>query len=96
MKIIFISSRNFIEKSDMRTKSDNVEIMMGDDNDEVIKNLFDTLLKRYQEGLLTSVKGSEFVFDHVELLNYIFHKVNLIRSGTYIKTPEWIIISLLH
>ena len=37
------------------------------------------------------MRGSEFAFDHVESLNYIFHKLNLKRSGTYIKTPEWII-----
>ena len=75
----------------MFNKSDNIEIMMGSDNDEAINNLFDSLLESYQEGLLTSMRGNEFVFDSIETLNYIFHKVNLKRSGTYIKTPEWTI-----
>ena len=35
----------------MFTKFDNIEIMMGSDNDKVINNLFDSLLERYQEGL---------------------------------------------
>ena len=36
------------------------------------------------------MRGSEFVFDYVESLNYIFHKVDFKRSGSYIETPEWI------
>ena len=37
------------------------------------------------------MRGSKFVFDNVETLNYIVHNVNLKRSGTYLKTPDWII-----
>ena len=62
MKINFISSRNFIESRDMYSKSDNIEIMMGGNTNEVIKNVFDSLLKRYQDGLQVSMRGSEFVF----------------------------------
>ena len=36
------------------------------------------------------MRGSEFVFDYVESMNYIFHKVSLKRSGSYIETPHWI------
>ena len=36
------------------------------------------------------MRGSEFVFDYVESLNYIFQKVDLKRSGSYIETPEWL------
>ena len=49
MKINFICSRNFIESRDMYSKYDNIEIMMGGNTNEIIKNLFDSLLKRYQE-----------------------------------------------
>ena len=35
----------------MHTKSDNLEIMIGSDTNEVIENLFKSLLQRYQEGL---------------------------------------------
>ena len=87
MKINFISSKTFIESRDMYTKSDNIDIMIGVGTDEIIKNLFNSLLRRYQEGLLISMRGSEFVFDYTELLNYIFHKVDLKISGSYIETP---------
>ena len=36
------------------------------------------------------MRGSDFVFDYVESLNYIFHKIYLKRSGSYIEDPEWI------
>ena len=45
-------------------------------------------IKRYQEGLQVSMRRSEFLFDYVESLNYIFHKVDLKRSGSYIETPD--------
>ena len=36
--------------------------------DEIIKNLFESLLQKYQEGLKKSMKGSEFIFNNVDLL----------------------------
>ena len=90
MKINFISSKQSNETRDMFSKSDNYEIMMGVDVNEIIKNLFNSLLKRYQGVLQESMRGSDFVFDYIESMNYIFRKVDLKRSGSYIETPEWI------
>ena len=41
------------------------------------------------------MKGSDFAFDYVESLNYIFiflifFKTDLKRCGSYIETPKWI------
>ena len=41
------------------TKSDNIEISIGNETDEIIENLFDFLLKRHQKGLEESMKGSK-------------------------------------
>ena len=90
MKINFISSKNFNETRDMYSKSDNFEIMMGVDTNEIIKNLFNSILQRYQKGLQELMRGSDFVFDYVESLNYIFHKIDIKRSGSYIEAPKWI------
>ena len=35
----------------MDLKSDNIEIMMGSETDDIIKELFESFLKRYQEKL---------------------------------------------
>ena len=53
----------------MHSKSDNMEIIINDKADEIIE-LFQSLLSRYQIGLETSMKGSDFVFDCVNLLYY--------------------------
>ena len=63
--------------------------MINDEADEIIKKLFDSLKNRYQNNL-KSMKGSEFVFDYVELLYYKCHKINPNRAGSYIDSPHWI------
>ena len=35
----------------MLRKSNNIENMMGNEIDEIIKELFESLLQKYQEGL---------------------------------------------
>ena len=48
----FISSKKYSDETHtMHTKSDNIEIMMGSERDELIEELFKSLLQRYQEGL---------------------------------------------
>ena len=53
----------------MHSKSDNIEIMIDDEADKVVKELFDSLKNRYQNHS-ESMKGSAFVFDFVHLLYY--------------------------
>ena len=48
----------------------------------------DYLLQKYEEGLEKSMKGSEFVFDSVDLLYYRLHKMILNRGGSYIDFSE--------
>ena len=74
----------------MHTKSDNKEIMIGSDTNEVIKELFKSLLQRYQEGLLEKMSGSEFEFDGIHLLYYDFNKISLNRGGSYVESAIWI------
>ena len=85
MRIIFIS---FIDKNEtqvMHTKSDNVEIMNGTDTSDAINELIDSFMKRYQEGLETKMKGSSYIFERIDLLEYHLHKISLNRGSSYIK-----------
>ena len=74
----------------MHTKSDNTEIMTGSDTNEVIEELFKSLLQRYQKGLQEKMRGSEFEFDGVNFLYYDFNKISLNRDGSYIESAKWI------
>ena len=42
--------------------------MMGNETDEIIEKLFGSLLHRYQKGLEELMRGSEFIFDSVDIL----------------------------
>ena len=74
----------------MHSKSDNKEIIINDEADEVIEELFKSLLNRYQNNLEESMKGSNFVFHYVHLLYYKCHKINSNRGGSYIDCSDWI------
>ena len=45
----------------MHSKSDKIEIMIFDKADEVVKELFESLLSRYQIGLEISIKVSDSI-----------------------------------
>ena len=40
----------------MYERSDNVEIMFGDDNDDIIEQLFESLLQKYEENLQNKMR----------------------------------------
>ena len=88
MSIDFMSPKDSEETHTMHTKSHNVEVMMGNEADDIFKELFKSLLQKYQKGLEESMKGSEFVFDIVDLLYYHLQKTSLNRGRSYVDSPK--------
>ena len=88
--INFIFSKDTDEEPVMHSNSDGIEIMINDEADEVIEELFQSLLSRYQIRLQTSEEGSKFVVDCVHLLYYKCHKINPNQVVLYIDNPNWI------
>ena len=64
----FISSKDVDEERVMHSKWNNITFMLYDNAKEVVNELFESLLSRYQIGLKTSMRGSDFIFDSVQLL----------------------------
>ena len=96
-KVQLILEVNFIslkpgsdETRIMYTRSNNIEIMFGDDNDDIIEQLFESLLQKYEENLQNKMRGSEFEFDGVNFLYYDFNKTSINRGGSYIDSPKWL------
>ena len=81
MPINFMPSKDSQVTRTMHTKSHNVEIMMGNETDDIIKDLFESLLQRHQEELEDKMRGSEFIFDSVDLLHYHLQKISLKKGG---------------
>ena len=84
----FIFSRDdYDEEGAMHSKSDNIEIMISDKTDEVMKQLFDSLKNIYIKKL-GLMSNSEFVFDYVKLLYYNCQKINGNHSGWYLDSDS--------
>ena len=77
------------EEHGMYSKSNNIEIMINDEADEVIKKLSDLLKNRYQNNL-RSIKGSAFIFNYGQLLYYKCHRIKPNYGGSYIDSLNWI------
>ena len=74
----------------MHTRSDNIEIMIGDDNDDIIEKLFKSFLQKYEENLQNKMRGSDFEFDGLTFYYYDFNEISLNRGGSYIDSPKWL------
>ena len=69
MAINFFSFKDSEKIRNMYSPSDNIEITMGSKTDEIIEELFESLLQRYQEDLEELIKGSKFISDSVNSLH---------------------------
>ena len=83
-QINFISLRpDSNETRVMHTRSANEEFMNGSDTDEIIKELFRSLLQE-------KMNGSDFAFDGVNYLYYDLNKISISKGGSYIDSPKWL------
>ena len=90
MRINFISSKDTGETRTIYVWSNNESIMQGSDTDNIIRELFEFFLNNYQKEEQI-IKGRDFNFESVDLMDYKLHKVSLKIDGSYIKSPEWLI-----
>ena len=73
----------------MYSKNNNLKFTSYNDANKVVDELFESLRSRYQNNLEKSMRGSEFIFDWVQLMQYKFHKVNFRRGDPNIDSPDW-------
>ena len=91
MDVNFVSSNDTGEIRTIFVLSDNEEIRLGNEKDDIIKRLINFFLNNYQKEEIILRNGSNFVFESVDLLSYHIHKTSLKRGKSYIKSPEWIL-----
>ena len=72
----------------MHSNSINMKYTSYNDANEVVYELFMSLRSKYQENLEKSMKGSDFIFDSVQLLYYKCHTVNFKRVDSYMDSPD--------
>ena len=71
-------------------KSKNIECHLSDNSEDILNQLFDSLLKYFNDKLLICRTDSSYVFENVEGISIHFHKIDLRRGSSYIPTPEWL------
>ena len=87
-----ISVKRFKDACSIYSGSKPVEIFMGSDTENIIDTLFDTILERIQQAIVTSRKnGSEFTHQSVALLYYYLQKIDIRRAESCIMSPNWIV-----
>ena len=80
MHVNFVSSNDTGETGTIFVWSDNEEISLGNETDDIIKGLINSFLNNYQKKEIILRNGSNFVFECVDLLSYYLHKISLRRG----------------
>ena len=91
MHVNFLSLNDTGEIRTIFVWSDNEEIRLGNETDDIIKRVFNSSFNNYQKEEIVLRNGSNFVLESVDLLSYHLHKISLKRGKSYIKSPEWIL-----
>ena len=86
--INFSSSKDAEEERVMHSSSSNMKFTSYSDANEVVDELFLSCRMKYQGNLETSMRGSYFIFDSVQLMYYKCPKVDFRRGGSYIDSPD--------
>ena len=74
----------------MYSTSDNIKSTSYNDVNEVVNELFESLLLRYQDNLETSMRGNDFTFDSVQIMYQKCDKVNFKLAVPFTESPDWI------
>ena len=90
MHIKFVSSNVTGKICTVFVWSDNEEVGLGNETDDIVKRLINSFLNNYQKEELILRNGSNFVFESVVLLSYHIHKTSLKKGNLYIKSLKWV------
>ena len=87
--VVFVKANNRIDRYIKYIDSDGLILRKGDDTHKFINELFKSLHENYEKEE-NALKGSNLVFDGIDLTLVQFIKIKLKRGGSYIPTPYWI------
>ena len=74
----------------MHSNSGSIKFTPYSDANDVIDKLFKSLCAIYQEKQETPMKGSDFIFDSVQLQYQKCHQAYFSRGGLYVDSSVWI------
>ena len=80
MGIRFVASNDTSNIRIVNVWSDNEEIRLGDETDDIVRSFINSFLNNYQNEDEILRNGSNFVFESVDLLTYYISKISLKRG----------------
>ena len=86
---IFVKVNNQFDRYIKYIDNDGIVLRKGHNTHECINELFKSLLENYEKET-NALKGSNLIFDGINLTLVQFIKIKLKRGGSYIPTPNWI------
>ena len=90
-QINFTFSKGSDKTRTIHTKSNNIEIMMDNKTDEIIKELFEKIsITKIPRMIRRKMRENEFLFDNIDLVHHNLHKTSLNGAGSYIDSPKWL------
>ena len=90
VNIKFVSSNDTGDICTFHVWSKNEEIRLGNETDDIVKNLVNSFLNNYQKEQQVLREESNFVFECVDLMSYYTRKTSLKIRSSYVKFPEWL------
>ena len=73
-------------------KSKNITTCPSDKTEQILYQLYDSLLKYFEDKLMICRTDSGYVYESIEGLDIHFHKIDLRRGSSYIPSPEWLLV----
>ena len=65
----------------MHSRSNIIKFKSYNNVNEVLDELFDSFCSRYQRNLETSIRGSDFIFDSIQMMYYKILQVKFRRDS---------------
>ena len=82
MGVNFMHTADRDKNCTFHVKSDNAEIRLGDDTNDIINKLFESFLNNYQKEEQILRNGSNYTFESVDILGIHFHNIKLKRGSS--------------
>ena len=92
MQLVIAVNLIHLTRSDRITfyvKSKKITTCPSDKTEKILYQLYDSLLKYFEDKLMICRTDSSYVYESIEGLDIHFHKTDLGRGSLYIPSPEW-------
>ena len=90
ISVMFKHAMDPTKKRTFYVKSKSIQMSSGDNTDDIIIKLLESLIENYEREENILGNGSDHVFDGVDSTLVYFHTIELRRGSSYTLSPKWV------